>query len=63
MGSIAILGWFMSRFAGKCQPFFRVLRKRANFTWDQETEEVFQGLKAYLAHLPKIAKPLLGETV
>ena len=36
---IAALGQFMSRSANKCQPFFRVLRKRvlwkrANFTWD-----------------------------
>lgn len=31
--------------------------------WDEEAEEAFQALKTYLAHLPKIASPLLGETL
>lgn len=50
-GCIAALGSFMSRSAGKCQPFFRILRRRANFAWDKEVEEAFQALKTYLAYL------------
>jgi len=63
MGRIAGLERFMSRSVGKCQPFFHVLRRGANFTWDQEADEAFQVQKAYLAHLPKITSPLSGETL
>ena len=51
----------MSWSADKCQPFFRVLRKCANFVWEWEADEAFYALKTYLAHLLKIASPLLGE--
>ena len=63
IGCIATLGRFMSRSANKCQPFFRILRRRANLLWDQEADEAFQALKTYLAHLPKIASPLPRETL
>jgi len=39
----------MSRFADKCQSFFRVLCQRDNFSWDKQADEAFQTLKTYLA--------------
>jgi len=62
-GCIAILGHFMSRSADKCQPFFCILRRRANFAWDKDADEAFQALKTYLVHLPKIPSLLPGETL
>jgi len=62
-GCIAALGRFMSRSLDKCQPFFHVLRKHANFAWDQEADEAFQALKTYLAQLPKIGSLLAGEII
>ena len=53
----------MSSYAEKYQPFFRVLYKRTNFSLDQEEDEAFQALKAYLVLLPKIASPLPRETL
>ena len=60
-GCTVALGHFMPRFVDKCQPFFHVLRRRANFKRDKEADKAFQALKIYLAHLPKIASPLPGE--
>jgi len=60
-GCIAALGRFMSPSTGKCQPFFRGLRRRANFVSDEGADKAFQALKTYLAHLPEIASHLLGE--
>jgi len=40
---------------GQLSALFRVLRKHAHFRWDQGVDESFQLLKAYLAHLHKIA--------
>jgi len=62
-GCIAALGRFMSRSADKCQPFFRVLRRRNSFNWDKQADEAFQALKTYLAQLPKIASPAEGEVL
>ena len=47
--------------ADKCQPFFRVLQQRANFSWHQQADEAFEALKTYLAQVLKIASPLEGE--
>jgi len=62
-GCITVLGRFMSRSADKCQPFFRVLRQRDNFSWDKQADEAFQTLNTYLAELPKIARPAEGEVL
>jgi len=60
---IAALGRFMSRSADKCWLFFRILRRCANFTWDQQADEAFQALKTYLAQLLKITSPFRGEVL
>jgi len=40
-GCIATLGRFMSRSADKCLPFFKALKKKACFGWDEEAEQAF----------------------
>jgi len=60
-GCVAALGRFMSRSANKCLPFFKVLRSRIPFGWDEEAEKAFQKLKEYLGPLPRMVSPNLKE--
>ena len=55
------LGRLMSKSVDKCQPFFRILKRRVTFKWDEKPEVAFQSLKDYLSHLPRIASPNQGE--
>jgi len=50
-GCIAALSRFMSRSADKCLPFFKVLKRKTPFGWDEEVERAFQTLKEYLGQL------------
>ncbi|KAL0302411.1 UNVERIFIED_CONTAM: hypothetical protein Scaly_3033900 [Sesamum calycinum] len=43
--------------------FFKALRKTKDFIWDEDYQQAFRDLKAYLAQLPLFTKPTLGETV
>ncbi|XP_073047725.1 uncharacterized protein [Primulina eburnea] len=60
-GRIAALSRFISRAAHRSLPFFRVLRKAKKFEWDEECAKAFEDLKTYLAELPILAKPSIGE--
>ena len=46
IGRVATLNRFVSKATDKCLPFFRVLRK--SFEWTYECQQVFENLKAYL---------------
>ncbi|XP_073041970.1 uncharacterized protein [Primulina eburnea] len=60
-GRIAALSRFISRAAHRSLPFFRVLRKAKKFEWDGECTKAFEDLKTYLAELPILVKPSVGE--
>jgi len=60
-GCIAALGRFMSRSADKSHPFFKVLKRKTPFQWDEEAEEAFQKLKEYLGQLLRMVSPSLKE--
>ncbi|KAL0416288.1 UNVERIFIED_CONTAM: hypothetical protein Slati_3460700 [Sesamum latifolium] len=60
---IAALSRFISKFAKKSLPFFRVLRKVKNFEWDTSCHQAFEELKNYLAKLPLLVKPCQGDTL
>ena len=62
-GCIAVLGRFMSRSADKYLPFFRVLKRKTPFGWDEETERAFKKLKEYLGQLPRMVSPNLKESM
>jgi len=51
----------MSRSADKCHPFFKVLKKKTPFGWDEEAEKAFQKLKEYLGQLSCMVSPNLKE--
>jgi len=61
IGYIATLGRFMSRSADTCHSFFKVLKKKACFGWDDEAEQTFQNLKEYLGRLPQTVSPVTWE--
>ncbi|KAL0281790.1 UNVERIFIED_CONTAM: hypothetical protein Sradi_7287100 [Sesamum radiatum] len=60
---IAALSRFISKYAEKGLPFFKTLRKVKNFEWTKECQQAFEDLKAYLAKLPLLVKPVLGDTL
>ncbi|KAL0451511.1 UNVERIFIED_CONTAM: Retrovirus-related Pol polyprotein from transposon opus [Sesamum latifolium] len=59
-GRIAAFSRFISKSAEKGLTFFKTLRKVKNFEWIEECQQAFEGLKAYLAKLPLLVKPILG---
>ncbi|KAL0291449.1 UNVERIFIED_CONTAM: hypothetical protein Sradi_7026200 [Sesamum radiatum] len=62
-GRIAALSRFISKSAEKGLPFFKTLRKVKNFEWIKEYQQGFEDLKAYLAKLPLLVKPIPGHTL
>ncbi|KAL0458423.1 UNVERIFIED_CONTAM: hypothetical protein Slati_0469500 [Sesamum latifolium] len=62
-GRIAALSQFISKSAEKGLPFFKTLRKVKNFEWTKECQQAFEDLKAYLAKLPLLVKPVPGDTL
>ncbi|KAL0440368.1 UNVERIFIED_CONTAM: hypothetical protein Slati_2519800 [Sesamum latifolium] len=58
VGRIATLSRFISRSAEWSLPFFKALKKTKNFTWHEECQQAFQELKAYLAQLLLLTKPV-----
>ncbi|KAL0409536.1 UNVERIFIED_CONTAM: hypothetical protein Sradi_1888000 [Sesamum radiatum] len=59
---IPALSRFISKSAEKGLPFFKILRKVKNFEWIEECQQAFEDLKTYLAKLPLLVKPILGDT-
>lgn len=60
---IVALSQFIFRLTDWGLPFFRVLRKAARFQWDDQCEHDFQELKQYLACIPTLSRPNMGETL
>ena len=60
-GMIAALGWFISRSADKCRPFFRLLGKKRKFLWDENCSAAFQAIKSYLSSPLCLSIPSPGE--
>ncbi|KAK4397159.1 hypothetical protein Sango_1552500 [Sesamum angolense] len=59
-GRMAALSQFISKSIEKGLPLFKTLRKVKNFEWIEECQQVFEELKAYLAKLPLLVKPIPG---
>ncbi|KAL0433286.1 UNVERIFIED_CONTAM: Ribonuclease HI [Sesamum latifolium] len=62
-GRIAAHSRFISKSAKKSLPFFKTLRKAKTFEWGTPCQLAFEELKAYLARLPLLVKPSLGDTL
>ena len=51
----------MSRLINKCLPFFKVLKKKTCFGWDEEVKQAFQKLKKYFGRLHRMVSPVTRE--
>ncbi|GFS37725.1 hypothetical protein Acr_00g0053660 [Actinidia rufa] len=61
VGMAATLNRFISKSFDKCRPFFKLLRKNAKFSWDEESEMALQQFKKYLTKPPLLSTPDEGE--
>ncbi|KAK4385976.1 hypothetical protein Sango_2721600 [Sesamum angolense] len=59
----AALSRFKSKSAEKDLPFFKTIRKTKDFEWTEECQQAFEDLKAYLAKLPLLGKPMPSDTL
>jgi len=63
-GRLAAHNRFLSRSTDKCKTLFMAIKKNnVDFCWNDQYEATFQSLKAYLASLPPLSKPLPDETL
>ncbi|XP_061356900.1 uncharacterized protein LOC133301290 [Gastrolobium bilobum] len=62
-GRLASLTRFLPRSAETTLPFFKLLRKEAQYGWTSECEAAFQEIKRQLASPPVLAKPRESETL
>jgi hypothetical protein len=60
---LTALGRLISRSAQHALPFFRLLRKEANFEWTQECGEAFDKFKTILLQPSVLSRPMAGETM
>ena len=61
VGRIAALNRFISRSTDKCLSFFKLLRNSTRFAWDDQCEEAFTNLKAYVSSPPLLVSLEAGE--
>ena len=62
-GCIASLNRFITRATDRSLPFFKALKKGADFVWTDECEQSFLELKVYLGRVPLLSKPVQGEVL
>ena len=60
-GCMASLGRFISKFAERALPFFKIMKRTGTFKWTPEAEKAFEDLKKYLASPPVMVAPRSGE--
>lgn len=60
-GRNTALSRFISRFADKRLPFYKVLRQHGRFEWTEECQKAFGQLKYHFAQLSLLVKPIPGE--
>ena len=60
-GRNAALNRFAPRSSDKCRPFFKLLKKKIPFVWNDECRATFDQLKEYLSSPPLLVKPVDKE--
>ena len=61
IGNIAALSRFISRMSGRCEPFFKSIKKNTSSLWGSEQEKAFTKLKQYLNSPLILSSPLPKE--
>ena len=62
-GMTVALNRFISQFADKCRPYFKLSNKWNGFEWTKEYVLAFQQLKEYLSQPPIMSKPKVDEVL
>ncbi|KAL0359467.1 UNVERIFIED_CONTAM: hypothetical protein Sangu_0796100 [Sesamum angustifolium] len=60
---IAALSRFISKSTKNGLSLFKILRKVKDFEWTEECQQAFEELKAYMAKLLLLVKPIPGDTL
>jgi len=63
VGRVVALSRFMPNMAEKIRPILSLLKKTSRFKWDDQCEDAFLQLKAFLASPPVIQKPRLDQPI
>src|SRR2546425_3006379 len=61
IGKIQYISRFISKLSITCEPIFRLLKKNQPTEWNQECQEAFEKVKAYLTHPPVLSPPKPGN--
>ena len=56
-GCVAAMSRFISKFAERAIPFFKILKKTSLMEWTPEAEAALQDLKKYLSSTPILVAP------
>ncbi|KAL0394925.1 UNVERIFIED_CONTAM: Transposon Tf2-12 polyprotein [Sesamum latifolium] len=59
-GYLTFIRRFVSNLAGRCQPFNHLMKKDANFQWDEGCQNTFASIKKYLLN-PPVLEALIPE--
>uniref|UniRef100_A0ABD2WYB9 RNA-directed DNA polymerase n=1 Tax=Trichogramma kaykai TaxID=54128 RepID=A0ABD2WYB9_9HYME len=54
---------FIEKFATIAEPLVKLTRKNIKFTWTEEQEKAFSRMKAMIASVPMLARPISGNDV
>ncbi|KAM2766879.1 hypothetical protein COP1_022738 [Malus domestica] len=60
-GRLAFIRRFISKLAGRCQPFSRFMKKDVSFVWDEACHNAFESIKKYLLSSPVLRAPVLRK--
>ena len=60
---LAALGWFISHFTYRLNPFFVTLKGAKKTDWNEEWDQAFMAIKQYLTEPLILASPRAGDTL
>jgi len=63
LGRLTTLSRFVPRLAERIRPIAQMLRKTSKFSWNEECEQIFGQLKAFLSSSAVIKKPRLDLSI
>ena len=61
LGRLNYISRFISQLTTKCDPIFKLLKKRDPGTWDEECQAAFDKIKKYLTNPPVLIPPVPGR--
>ena len=62
-GHLAYIRRFISNLTGCCHPFHHLMKKGAQFEWDQSCQKAFDNIKKYLSNPPVLRALIPRKTL